>query len=74
MNRSANQEGLTKAEAEKVMGLRLRAAIPHEADNFSLAITHYEPYCPRFPRDTISLMFKQIAMEIVDQLERQRTA
>jgi MinD-like ATPase involved in chromosome partitioning or flagellar assembly/CheY-like chemotaxis protein len=74
MNRSAGQEGLTKVDAEKVIGLPLRAAIPHEADNFSLAITHHEPYCHRFPGDTISLMFKQIAMEIVNQLERQRAA
>jgi len=74
MNRSAGQEGLTKAEAEKVIGLPLRAAIPHEADNFSLSITHQEPYCHRFPGDTISLMFKQIAVEIVDQLERRGAA
>jgi hypothetical protein len=74
LNRSAGQKGLTRAETEKIIGLPLRAATPHDADNFSLAMTHREPSCHRFPGDTISFMFKLIPMEIVDHLERKSTA
>jgi hypothetical protein len=73
-NRTAGPQGLTTVELEEAVDHPPRAAISHEADNFSLAITGHAPYSHRFPGDTISLMFKQIAMEIVDQLERQRAA
>jgi len=65
-NRAVGLEGLTKAELEKKVGLPIRATMPYMGDNFTVANNRHEPVSARFPEDSVALLLKQIASEIIE--------
>jgi MinD-like ATPase involved in chromosome partitioning or flagellar assembly/CheY-like chemotaxis protein len=64
LNRAVGLEGLTKAEAEKVIELPIKATMPYLSSNMSFANTHHEPYTVKFPKDAASVTFKESAREM----------
>jgi pilus assembly protein CpaE len=64
LNRAVGLEGLTKAEAEKILDLSIKLTMPYMMGNFSLANNQNTPVSVKFPTDTATLMFKQAALEM----------
>jgi len=64
LNRAVGLEGLTKAEAEKILELDIKLTMPYMMGNFTLANNQNTPVSVKFPTDTATLMLKQAAMEM----------
>ena len=64
LNRAVGLEGVTKAEAEKILGVRIRNMVPYMSSNLTLANNQHVPIETKFPNDTANFVFKQIAVEI----------
>ncbi|HEU0296662.1 MAG TPA: response regulator [Anaerolineales bacterium] len=64
LNRAVGLEGLTKAEAEKILELEIKMTMPYMMGNFTLANNQNTPVSVKFPTDTATLMLKQAAMEM----------
>ncbi len=67
LNRAVGLEGVTKAEAEKAIGLEIRLTMPYMTGNFTLANNQNMPVLVKFPNDTASLVLKQAALEMSRQ-------
>jgi len=65
LNRAVGLEGVTKAEAEKIIGLPIQSAVPYLGGNVSLANNQHQPYCLKFPADTASIILKDTARQMV---------
>jgi hypothetical protein len=57
-------EGLTKAEAEKILELEIKLMMPYMMGNFSLANNQNTPISLKFPTDTATMVMKQAALEM----------
>jgi pilus assembly protein CpaE len=64
LNRAVGLEGLTKAEAEKILGLEIKLMMPYMMGNFALANNQHMPIIVKFPTDTATMVMKQAAMEM----------
>jgi Flp pilus assembly CpaE family ATPase len=67
LNRAVGLEGITKAEAEKILGFEIRLTIPYMMENFALANNRNIPISVKLPNDTISILLKQAAVEMPKQ-------
>ncbi len=74
LNRAVGLEGLTKAEAEKILGLEINAAVPYLGGNFSLANNQHLPFSLKFPQDTAAVVFRESAQQIAGLAKRLRAA
>ncbi len=73
LNRAVGLEGLTKPEAEKIIGLPINTAMPHLGGNFTLANNQHQPYTVKFPADTASIVFRETAQQMVELARRLRS-
>jgi pilus assembly protein CpaE len=73
LNRAVGLEGLTKAEAEQIIGFPIRTTLPYMGSNFTLANNLNQPVIVKYPKDTASIVFKNTAEEMV-KLARQLRA
>lgn len=64
LNRAVGLEGLTKPEAEKILGLEINLMIPYMMGNFTLANNQHTPISVKFPTDSASMVMKQAAVEM----------
>ena len=64
LNRAVGLEGMTKAEAEKILNLQIKNMVPYLSSNLTLANNQNVPFGNKFPNDTVNFVFKQVAMEI----------
>ncbi len=67
LNRAVGLEGLTKAEAEKILGLEIKLMMPYMMGNFTLANNQNMPIVLKFPNDTASMVLKQAAVDMTRQ-------
>jgi len=67
LNRAVGLEGLTKPEAEKIVGVEIKLMMPHMMGNFTLANNQHVPIITKFPTDTASMVLKQAALEMSRQ-------
>ncbi len=65
LNRAVGLEGLTKAEAEQIIGLPIKTTMPYLGSNFSLANNLNQPITTKYPADTASIIFKETAGDMV---------
>ena len=72
LNLAVGLEGLTKTEAENIIGLPIRIAVPYLAGDFALANNQRIPYRIKYPGDTASIIFKDAAREMVALAARLR--
>jgi MinD-like ATPase involved in chromosome partitioning or flagellar assembly/ActR/RegA family two-component response regulator len=73
LNRAIGLEGLSKAEAEKVLNLSIKSAVPYLGSHFALANNQHQPYSLKFPNDTASVVFVEAAKEMTILAEKMRT-
>lgn len=64
LNRAAGLEGLSKTDAEKMLGIQINAAIPHLGTNFAFANSQHQPFALKFPSDTASIIFHETARDM----------
>jgi MinD-like ATPase involved in chromosome partitioning or flagellar assembly/ActR/RegA family two-component response regulator len=73
LNRNVGLEGLSKSDAEKIIGFQIQATMPFMGTNFTLANNSHVPVLKRFPNETAAMMLAQISTQIAD-LARQARA
>jgi len=67
LNRAVGLEGLTKMEAEKILGIQIKLMMPYMMSNFALANNQHLPIITKFPTDTASMVLKTAALEMSRQ-------
>ena len=72
LNRAVGLEGLTKSEAETIIGLEIKKAMPYLGSNFSLANNLNQPILTKYPTDTASIVLKETADDMVKTATRLR--
>lgn len=72
LNRAVGLEGVTKAEAEEIIGLPIKTTMPYMGGNFALANNLNQPITVKYPTDTASIILKGAAEEIVNLARRMR--
>jgi CheY-like chemotaxis protein/MinD-like ATPase involved in chromosome partitioning or flagellar assembly len=65
LNRAVGLEGLTKSEAEKIIGITIKTTLPYMGSNFSLANNLNQPITTKYPQDTSSIILKDTARDMV---------
>ena len=73
LNRAVGLEGVTKAQAEEMIGLPIKMTLPYMGGNFALANNLNQPITVKYPTDTASIILKDAAKEIVNLASRLRT-
>ncbi|GAB4499902.1 MAG: hypothetical protein OHK003_17740 [Anaerolineales bacterium] len=64
LNRHAGFEGLSKKQAEEILGITVNIAIPYLGTNFGFANSQHRPFTLKFPNDTASIIFNESAREM----------
>lgn len=72
LNRAVGLEGLTKAEAEEILGLVIRTTMPYLGSNLTLANNQNLPVTLKFPHDTAAVILQQTAIEMSNLAEKLR--
>jgi Flp pilus assembly CpaE family ATPase len=72
LNRAVGLEGLTKSEAEAIIGLEIKKALPYMGSNFSLANNLNQPITIKYPTDTASIVLKETADDMLKVAHRLR--
>lgn len=73
LNRAVGLEGLTKTEAEEIIGLPIQTAIPYMGGNFALANNLHQPIIKKYPEDTTSIILKNTANKMTDIINNLRS-
>jgi pilus assembly protein CpaE len=74
LNRAVGLEGVTKTQAEEMIGLPIKTTMPYMGGNFALANNLNQPLTVKYPTDTVSIILKGAAEEIVSLTRRLRGA
>ncbi|HJS20437.1 MAG TPA: response regulator [Anaerolineales bacterium] len=65
LNRAVGLEGVTKKEAEEMIGLQIKTMMPYMGSNFSLANNLNQPITVKYPTDTASIVLRELAVDVV---------
>lgn len=65
LNRAVGLEGVTKTEAEGIIGFPIKTTLPYMGSNFALANNLNQPIITKYPKDTATIVFKTTAEEMV---------
>ena len=74
LNRAVGLEGLTKTQAEGIIGLPIKTTLPYMGSNFALANNLNQPILAKYPNDTASIILKGAAEEIASLARRLRAS
>jgi CheY-like chemotaxis protein len=72
LNRAVGLEGVTKSEAEKIIGFTIKTTMPYMGSNFTLANNLNQPITTKFPTDTASIILKDTASDMIKLARRLR--
>ncbi|MCX6068192.1 MAG: hypothetical protein NT121_20990, partial [Chloroflexi bacterium] len=72
LNRSVGLEGFSKSDAERMIGMDIKATIPYMGGTLSLANNQHLPILIKMPNDTAAMMIDQISREILETARRNR--
>jgi len=72
LNRAVGLEGLTKSQAEEIIGLPIKTTLPYMGSNFALANNLNQPITIKYATDTASIIFKSTAEDMVSLARRLR--
>ncbi len=72
LNRAVGLEGLTKTQAEEIIGLPIKTMMPYLGSNFALANNLNQPITLKYPTDTASIVLKEAATDMVKLARRLR--
>ena len=73
LNRAVGLEGLTKSEAEKIIELPIKSALPYMGSNFALANNLNQPIILKYPEDTAAIIFRDIANDMINTAHNLRS-
>lgn len=73
LNRAVGLEGVSKSDAERIIGLPIQATIPYMGANFSLANNQHLPVLRKMPADTAAMMIAQVSRQILETAYQNRT-
>lgn len=73
LNRAVGLEGLSKSEAEKMVGMTIRMTVPYMSSNLTLANNQNFPISTKFPTETTNLVLKQIAIELSQEVIKHKS-
>jgi pilus assembly protein CpaE len=73
LNRAVGLEGLTKSQAEEIVGLPIKTTMPYMGSNFALANNLNQPITKKYPTDTASIILKETSEDMVKLVRRLRT-
>jgi pilus assembly protein CpaE len=73
LNRAVGLEGLTKAEAEEIIGLPIQTVIPYMGSNFALANNLNQPIITKYPEDTTAIVLKDTANNMINLAKKLRS-
>lgn len=65
LNRVVGPEGLSKSDAERLLGLQIQATIPYMMGNMTLSNNQHLPVARHLPNDTAAMMLNQVSRDIV---------
>jgi pilus assembly protein CpaE len=65
LNRAVGLEGLTKNEAEAIIGIPIKMTVPYMGGNFTLANNLNQPITTKYPRDTASFVLKDATESMI---------
>jgi len=65
LNRAVGLEGVTKTEAEGIIGFPIKTTLPYMGSNFALANNLNQPIITKYPKDTATIIFKDTAGDMV---------
>ncbi len=65
LNRVIGPEGLSKSDAERLLGLQIQATIPYMMGNMTLSNNQHLPVSRHLPNDTAVMMLSQVSRDIV---------
>jgi pilus assembly protein CpaE len=65
LNHAIGYESLTKAEAEKIIGLPIKINFPNLGSNFALANSLNQPIIHKYPGYTASIVFGEVANDLI---------
>lgn len=74
LNRAVGLEGVSKVEADKLLGIEIKSTVPYLGSNFSLANNQHQPIIIKFPKDTASIVMKESAQQMLDLARKLRTS
>ena len=72
LNRAVGLEGLTKTQAEEIIGLPIKTTMPYMGGNFALANNLNQPITVKYPTDTASIILKGTAEDMLMLARRLR--
>ncbi len=72
LNRAVGLEGLTKDEAEKLIGIPIHTTMPYLGGNFAMANNQHQPLSLKFPKDTATVILRETARDMVALARRMR--
>jgi len=64
LNRVVGLEGLSKAETEKALDIPVKVTLPYLSSNMGFANSQHQPFSLKFPKDTASIVFQDVAKEM----------
>jgi len=73
LNRAVGLEGLSKVDAEKMIGIPISASMPYLSSNFSFANSQHQPFTLKFPKDTASFVFLELAKDVTSLARKFRS-
>jgi len=73
LNRAVGLEGLTKPEAEEIIGLPIQSVIPYMGSNFTLANNLNQPIITKYPEDTTSIILKDTTNNMINLADKLRS-
>jgi pilus assembly protein CpaE len=73
LNRAVGLEGLTKSQAEEMVGLSIKTTLPYMGSNFALANNLNQPITLKYASDTASIILKSTADDVVALARRLRS-
>jgi len=65
LNRAVGLDGLTKSEAEQIIGITIKTTLPYMGSNFTLANNLNQPITTKYPQDTSAIILKNTAQDMV---------
>ena len=74
LNRAIGLEGLSKPEVEKFLGIEINATMPYLGSHFAMANNQHQPFSLKFPKDTATIVLREIALQMTEQARRLRSS
>lgn len=74
MNRAIGLEGVSKPDAEKILGLEIKTAMPYLGNHFAMANDQHQPFSLKFPKETATIVLRETAQQMTEMAQRLRSS